>query len=82
MNPKCLHSLVSIGRFVNVPPLPLLKNFAQRLSNRGVVLLARNFFLRWTIESDQMIISDSTFLGKNFASASESGTAVLKTTMV
>src|SRR5438552_15290821 len=66
MNPKCLYSLASIRRFVNVPPLPRLKNFAQRLSHRAVVLLAGNFFLRWTVESDQMIISDSTFLGIKF----------------
>src|SRR6266496_2327619 len=66
MNPKCLHSLVSIGRFVNVPPLPLLKSFAQRLGDRGVVLLARNFFPRWTVESDEVIISDCTFVGIKF----------------
>ena len=63
MNPKCLHSLASIGHFVNLPPLPLLENFAQRLGHCGVVLLARNFFFGGTIERDQMIISDPAFLG-------------------
>src|SRR5437899_4483547 len=66
MNPKCLHSLTSIGRFVNAPPLPLLKNFAQRLSHRGVVLLAGNLFFGGTIEPDHMITGNIAFLGIKF----------------
>src|SRR6185437_4830770 len=61
VNPKGLHPLLPIGRFVNAPPLPLLENFPQRLSDGSVVLLARNFFLRRTVEPDQMIISDPAF---------------------
>src|SRR4029077_20869995 len=66
MNPKRLNPLLPIGRFVNVPPLPLLENFPQRLSNGGVVFFARNFLLRRAVESEQMIISDPAFLGIKF----------------
>jgi len=66
VNPKRLNSLLPIGCLVNVPPLPLLENFPQRLSDGGVVLLARNFFLRRTVEPDHMIISDPAFPGIKF----------------
>ena len=66
VNPKGLHPLFSIGRFVNVPPLPLLENFPQRLSDGGVVFFPRNFLLRRAVESDQMIISDPAFPGIKF----------------
>ena len=66
VNPKGLHPLLPIGRFVNVPPLPLLENFPQRLSNGGIVFFPRNFFLKGAIDSDQMIISDPAFLGIKF----------------
>src|SRR5205807_10166075 len=54
------------GGSVNVPPLPLPENFPQRLSNGGIVFFPRNFLLKRTVESDQMIISDRAFPGIKF----------------
>ena len=77
-----LHPFGSIGRLVDVLPLPLVENFPQRVRNSCIVLLARDFFLDQAIELDEVIVGDSAFFRVKFASDSASGTAALKTTIV
>jgi hypothetical protein len=82
MDGQRLHPFGSIGRLVDVLPLPLVENFPQRVRNSCIVLLARDFFLGRAIELDEVIVGDSTFFRVKFASDSASGTAALKTTIV
>ena len=66
MNRQCLHPFVSIGRLVDVPPLPLVENSPQGIGNGCVVLLARDFLLGRTIEFDKVVSGYPAFFRVKF----------------
>jgi hypothetical protein len=66
MDRQRLHPFGSIGRLVDVLPLPLVENFPQRVRNSCIVLLARDFFLGRAIALDEVIVGDPVFFRVKF----------------
>ncbi len=69
MDRQRLHPFGSIGRLVDVLPLPLVENFPQRVRNSCIVLLARDFFLGRAIALDEVIVRRSRVFPRKISRA-------------
>ena len=66
MDRECPDPPGAARRLMHAPPLPLIENFPERNDDACVVLLARNFFVRWAVQTDQVIISDTALFRIKF----------------